>query len=84
MWTPNIKIPKTSSQDIPSLCLLTDFQAGAMENWGLTIFRETALEYDPASQFLEANFSLGGEVVVVVVVVVVVLLLLSFPVIVLI
>ena len=25
-----------------------DFAAGAMENWGLIIYRETAMLYDPA------------------------------------
>ena len=32
-----------------------DFQAGAMENWGLIIYRETALLYDPQ------EFSTGNK-----------------------
>ena len=28
----------------------SDFSAGAMENWGLMTFRETAVAYNPESQ----------------------------------
>uniref|UniRef100_A0A8K9WX97 Aminopeptidase n=1 Tax=Oncorhynchus mykiss TaxID=8022 RepID=A0A8K9WX97_ONCMY len=41
----NIKYP-LPKQD---LVAIPDFQAGAMENWGLITFRETSLLYDPAT-----------------------------------
>lgn len=31
----------------PDLAAIPDFQSGAMENWGLTTYRETGLLYDP-------------------------------------
>lgn len=31
----------------PDLAAIPDFQSGAMENWGLTTYRESALLYDP-------------------------------------
>uniref|UniRef100_A0A8C7CA18 Aminopeptidase n=1 Tax=Oncorhynchus kisutch TaxID=8019 RepID=A0A8C7CA18_ONCKI len=41
----NIKSPRPK-QD---LVAIPDFQAGAMENWGLITFRETSLLFDPAT-----------------------------------
>ena len=31
------------------LIAIPDFESGAMENWGLTTYRETSLLYDPRS-----------------------------------
>lgn len=32
---------------ITDLAAIPDFQSGAMENWGLTTYRESGLLYDP-------------------------------------
>ena len=37
------------SVNVPVHMAVPDFPAGAMENWGLILYRETALLYDPKS-----------------------------------
>lgn len=37
----------SSSFSLLDLAAIPDFQSGAMENWGLTTYRESALLYDP-------------------------------------
>lgn len=50
---------------VPDLIAIPDFEAGAMENWGLTTYRETSLLYDPdissASDKLWVTIVIGHE-----------------------
>ncbi len=50
---------------VPDLIAIPDFQSGAMENWGLTTYRETSLLYDPdissASDKLWVTLVIGHE-----------------------
>lgn len=51
---------------MPDLIAIPDFEAGAMENWGLTTYRETSLLYDPeissASNKLWVTTVIGHEI----------------------
>ncbi len=40
------------------LAAIPDFQSGAMENWGLTTYRETGLLYDPEKSSASDKLSL--------------------------
>ncbi|NWI18909.1 ERAP1 aminopeptidase, partial [Crypturellus soui] len=40
------------------LAAIPDFQSGAMENWGLTTYRESALLYDPAKSPASSKLSI--------------------------
>ncbi len=42
------------------LITLPEFSAGAMENWGLVTFRETALLYSPTKNSLNNKQSVAG------------------------
>ncbi len=50
---------------VPDLIAIPDFESGAMENWGLTTYRETSLLYDPtissASDKLWVTLVIGHE-----------------------
>lgn len=50
---------------VSDLIAIPDFQSGAMENWGLTTYRETSLLYDPdissASDKLWVTLVIGHE-----------------------
>uniref|UniRef100_A0A3P8VTH4 Endoplasmic reticulum aminopeptidase 2 n=1 Tax=Cynoglossus semilaevis TaxID=244447 RepID=A0A3P8VTH4_CYNSE len=43
------------------LIAIPDFQSGAMENWGLTTYRETSLLYDPLTSSLHDKLWTGFE-----------------------
>ena len=49
LFSVNYPLPKLDMIAIP------DFQSGAMENWGLITYRESALLYDPEIMTVGVN-----------------------------
>ncbi|XP_061732049.1 aminopeptidase N-like isoform X2 [Nerophis ophidion] len=54
----NIAYPLPKSDQVA----LPDFNAGAMENWGLVMYRETALLYDPAKSSMGNKYRVAGVI----------------------
>ncbi|XP_061819782.2 aminopeptidase N-like [Nerophis lumbriciformis] len=54
----NIAYPLPKSDQVA----LPDFSAGAMENWGLVMYRETALLYDPAKSSMGNKYRVTGVI----------------------